>query len=257
MKVHPAAELFPMMDGIEFDEFVQDIKEHGLRDPVEVLPDGVLVDGRNRLRACQMLGIKPLTVTVNPDGVVSYIVSKNLHRRHITSSQRAGISMRSYDIRAAEAAQRKVEGNREGGRKGGKSKVLKFPQTVAGTSSPDRETRKQLAKEFNTNHAYVDKARAMREAAPDLLDEVVAGKKSIPEAHREFVERTGKRAGILRNAADRRANDYVGKVHAAAGVCMKVNVAAIKRDKRLVQLWTDACRDVVKAARTLLNQLED
>lgn len=54
--------------------------------PVALTPDGQLLDGRHRWRACQELGIEPKTeiITTNP---WAYVVSMNLHRRHLSVSQ--------------------------------------------------------------------------------------------------------------------------------------------------------------------------
>ena len=51
LEVHPAAELFRLMEGVEFQKLVEDIRAKGLRTPILLDPDGRVPDGRNRLRA--------------------------------------------------------------------------------------------------------------------------------------------------------------------------------------------------------------
>ena len=84
LKFHPVADLFPLMQGDEFDAHVADIREHGLREPIWLHKDGSIIDGRNRYRACVKIGIEPQTRTyTGPDtGLVAFVVSMNLQRRY-------------------------------------------------------------------------------------------------------------------------------------------------------------------------------
>lgn len=94
-RVHPAAALFPMLDGAELAELARDIEEHGLIEPI-VVHNGELLDGRNRLAACQLAGVEPTEREWegDPSEVVAWVLSKNLHRRHLSTSQRALVAAR-------------------------------------------------------------------------------------------------------------------------------------------------------------------
>src|SRR6266545_8134410 len=86
---HDVANLFPMMEGKEFEELKADIKAHGQRLPIWTW-QGKVIDGRNRHRACRELGIKPKTQEWDGQGsLVAFIWSLNGPRRHLNSSQRA------------------------------------------------------------------------------------------------------------------------------------------------------------------------
>src|SRR5262245_22903210 len=100
LPIHPAAELFPMMKGAEFDALVEDIREHGLITSCVLLEDRngnvVLLDGRNRLDALELLGDD---ISLNDpvlfkremawfDDPYALAISLNIHRRHLTAEQR-------------------------------------------------------------------------------------------------------------------------------------------------------------------------
>ena len=110
LTVHPAAALFPMLDERELAELASDIKSNGLLSPV-VVKDGEILDGRNRLRACEIAGVPPRFVEwVGCGSVSSWIFSFNLHRRHLTTSQRAMLAARAVEVFEKEARERQLRG---------------------------------------------------------------------------------------------------------------------------------------------------
>jgi ParB-like chromosome segregation protein Spo0J len=96
MKIHPVAKMFPLLDegSPEREELELSIEKNGLLEPLVVDGD-VLLDGRNRLSVCCYLGIEPRFVewkTLKDRGSdqASFIIAKNLSRRHLTPDQRGG-----------------------------------------------------------------------------------------------------------------------------------------------------------------------
>jgi hypothetical protein len=87
---HEAAGLFPMMTPCELDALAEDIRTNGLAEDI-IIFKGKLLDGRNRLKACALAGVRPRFEWLH-DGdeiePVAYVLSKNLHRRHLTPEQR-------------------------------------------------------------------------------------------------------------------------------------------------------------------------
>lgn len=100
LQVHPACALFPMLDESALAELAADIEAHGLLEPI-VVHQGLVLDGRNRLAACRLAGTDPEFREWEGDeaDIVSWITSKNIHRRHLETSQRAMIAARLADLR--------------------------------------------------------------------------------------------------------------------------------------------------------------
>ncbi len=89
LSFHPASDIFPLVDA-DIQELQADIKANGQLEPILLL-DGKILDGRTRYRACEGLGVEPLTkdVEIDKDSVIAFVVSLNLKRRHLNESQRA------------------------------------------------------------------------------------------------------------------------------------------------------------------------
>ena len=105
MKPHPIADLFPMMTDDELKSLAADIQANGLKEPIVVLDDKIL-DGRNREKACRIARVEPKTVAFRGKDPVSFVLSMNLHRRHLTQGQRAAVGVKVEELFAAQAKER-------------------------------------------------------------------------------------------------------------------------------------------------------
>lgn len=100
---HPLADIFPLIEGADFEQLVASVKaSNGPRDPIIML-DGMILDGRNRARACEEAGVEPRYAPL-PAGTdpVAFVVDKNLRRRHLDESQRSMAAAELANMRQGE-----------------------------------------------------------------------------------------------------------------------------------------------------------
>jgi hypothetical protein len=98
LPVFPVADLFPLIPQDELAELADDIAENGLQEPIviaQINDEWVLVDGRNRLAACKLAGVIPHTRILESDPT-AYVLSANVHRRHLTKGQQAMATALAY-----------------------------------------------------------------------------------------------------------------------------------------------------------------
>ena len=106
-KYHEICALFPLLEGESFRALVTDIAGNGLLEPIWLHPDGSIIDGRNRHRACIEAEVQPRFHTWDGGGsLVALVISLNLHRRHLISSQRAAVAVEMLPLLEAEAKER-------------------------------------------------------------------------------------------------------------------------------------------------------
>lgn len=177
---HEAANLFPMMSGEEFEELKADIAANGLREPIWLHPDGRIIDGRNRHVACLETGTPLKFRTWNSEGsLVSFVVSLNLHRRHLSASQRAAIAVDALPLYEVEAADRRAALS---------GRPSETPANICGGSETG-EARELVARDFGTNRQYVSDAKKLRSEEPELFEGVRTGEMTIPQAKKEAKRR--------------------------------------------------------------------
>jgi ParB-like chromosome segregation protein Spo0J len=95
-----------MMDADSFQRLKADIKENGQEKCITFF-DGQLLDGRNRMKACEELGIEPSIEEIEDSGdgkfdPFRWVLSVNLHRRHLTESQRAMVAAKLATLKKHE-----------------------------------------------------------------------------------------------------------------------------------------------------------
>ena len=119
MEFHEAADIFPLDEG-NLDALAEDIRVNEQRVHIETL-GGKILDGRRRFLACQRAGVKPQFREVSPPDPIAYVISLNLHRRHLSPTQLAMVGARVKEMYEERAKERQREAGRKHGR--GQEKV--------------------------------------------------------------------------------------------------------------------------------------
>src|SRR5690554_1347687 len=120
------------MSGEEFGELVDSIGEEGLEEDIILTHDGKLLDGRNRLRACFASGMPPRfrrLSEIYADDYIGFVVRLNIHRRHLTASQKGAIAYEAKRLFEEEAKERQRKSGIDYG-KGGQKVVATLPQPM-------------------------------------------------------------------------------------------------------------------------------
>ena len=186
---HDAANIFPM-DEEHIADLAADIKANGLRIPIELL-DGKVIDGRRRLRACQEAGVSPEFKSVTVADPVAYVLSLNLHRRHLTPSQAGMVGARARDIYDAQAKAR------QGAR-------TDLSRDIPANLPESRDARDVVGKAVGVSGKTIDYAtRVLKQGTPELVRAVDDGRIAVstaaivsadsPEEQRAYVQGTPKR----------------------------------------------------------------
>lgn len=173
---HPVAEIFPAMSDEDHKGLVEDVREHGLREPIWLHRDGRIIDGRNRYRACGIVGIEPRFRTYEGDDadLLSFVVSLNLRRRHLTESQRATVAARIATMRQGERTDLAQIQARSGA-----SALIDPPQSPAAVHVSQADAAKML----NVSRASVQSARKVLDrGVPELVEQVERGEIAVSTA---------------------------------------------------------------------------
>lgn len=203
----------------EYAKLLDDVKQHGVRESI-VVHEGMILDGRHRFRAAKESGRECPSRLFDPktdgESVIEFVLSVNLHRRHLSVSQRAMIATESLPFFEAEAKSKEAE------RKSGK-------QNPTMTSANLHESRAdtKAAKSAGVSARSVATAKRVAKESPALAEQVKRGEKSLNAAAKE----TRKTAESVPAGTDARESDPVDAILAQTDFHdLVLRVRALKRD---------------------------
>ena len=191
--IHPAADLFPIIEGDEFKELCADIKQRGLHQPITVCKDGTLLDGRNRLLACYETHQEVVLDRYEGTDPVQFSLSANLHRRHLSEGQRAVVALKVRRMLQPAAKERQREAGGDQKSEHARSVSADRREAIA-TPAEHRKSTAEAAKATGASTRNVEKAARVEKMAPDLLPQVQAGTMALDKAHKEAQQRQRQQA---------------------------------------------------------------
>jgi len=162
MTQHPLSAIFPALPEDEMSALVEDIAEHGLRQPI-VTYQGQVLDGWHRYLACRRAKVPTKEVEYRGKNPAAYVKSCNWHRRHMTASQRA----------AAVAALN--EWGSRGTNQHNRGSIPGMDPTTGGSipGMDPPKTTKELARQAGVSTATMERAKAVEVGGSDELKQAV------------------------------------------------------------------------------------
>jgi len=177
------SELVPEMTTQEYDDLVNSIRKQGVRQPIHILSDKTVLDGRHRVRACKEIGIKEiqaLSHELKEDEAIRFVTDTAVERRNLTSAQKIDIVFRSEDLIAdlKSVAKERATGSFKGNR---------YKKVVSGSKEPHtKNVNERIGEMTGTSKATVTRMKRVKRESPELYDDVINGEKSIRGAYNEL-----------------------------------------------------------------------
>jgi ParB-like chromosome segregation protein Spo0J len=168
-----------MMAGDEFDALVESIRSQGLREPVWLTNDGKLLDGRNRVAACQKCEVQPTYRVYDGDDPVQFVWDMNVNRRHLTATQTAVAGLKREELKVS--AKKLV------------APVGRPRDEIVAPVPQFSKTDDAVAKSLGVSPRTVRQVARVIEEAPDLVSEMESGKLSAKAAEREVKTRLARK----------------------------------------------------------------
>lgn len=182
MQFHRLAKYFPSLEGEDFDLLVESIRKNGQRVPI-VTHEGKILDGINRYRACERLGIEPEHREL-PEGTdpLQYVVDMNVRRRHMDTSQRAMLATEMLPEFEAVSHKRKLANLKNVGNQIEVDEIDRSHRE----QPYHYQSREDAAKVFGVSGPTIQRAKRVKEQAPEKVADIVAGRSTVASVDAEL-----------------------------------------------------------------------
>ena len=173
MKPHPYADILPLLEGEAFDSFVADIKTNGLLEPITI-HEGMILDGRNRWNACKAAGVEPQFLEFDGDDPLAFVLSLNVHRRHLSESQRGMIAARLETLKHGDNQHKRGDANLHVPRADAAKRLNVSSRTVASAAAVRDRATPELIKAVEQDKIAVSVAAELATASEAIQRQAVA-----------------------------------------------------------------------------------
>jgi hypothetical protein len=238
---HPLADIFPLMKGLAFDALVEDIKANWLREPI-TLYEGKILDGRNRYRAIVKADLRHKLKEENfrqfdpktQGDPLAFVISANLHRRHLTESQRATIAANLVTTKLGQNQYNRygVTNKQAATLLGVSEALVEIAKKVEKNAAPEIKE-KLLKGELRLGMAkdIVKKSKGEQQAELDRIKKQQADDKQAAKAKREAAKATGAKSKVSEANQDyAEFEDFKKKWKGFNAVTRRSFVVAFKAD---------------------------
>lgn len=176
---HPLANIFPLMAADEYVALKSDIRQYGLREAIWIL-DGQILDGRNRFKACQEVGITPILKEYEGEDPAAFVVSLNLKRRHLSESQRAMVAAKLETLKQGRPNKDANLHDCSVSRSEAASLLNVSPRSVATAKKVEEQAEPELVEAVASGQVSVSAAAVITELPPETQQYAAANPKEAP-----------------------------------------------------------------------------
>jgi DNA modification methylase/ParB-like chromosome segregation protein Spo0J len=192
------SKLINPLSRLEYDVLKNSISNKGLHLPIIINQDNVILDGHNRLKICQELGIKPIFEVKefqDPLQEKEFVIEINLKRRHLNNFQIAELEYKMEEIYKERAKQRSLSNL-----KNVKENISTAPNDAIELDKGKDETGKVseiIAKKTGLSPRTYERAKKIIEEGSEETKEKLRANKTTISKEYDKIQRDLKRQGFL------------------------------------------------------------
>jgi ParB-like chromosome segregation protein Spo0J len=182
LEPHQLALIFPALGGDTFRKLVEDIREHGLLQPIHVF-EGKTLDGVHREKACIAAQVSRRYVQFKRtfDEALSFVWSMNGHRRHLDAEQLSAAAVRVERLRAERGAPKRTAEHLA-------KEIGVHPHTASNAQLIVEEGAPELVAAAESGKISVTRAASLIDLPLSSQQQIVRGDDRIPLSRRVHIE---------------------------------------------------------------------